>query len=352
MNSGMETQHLTAPVPLTILTGFLGAGKTTLLKRILTGDHGLRTAVLVNDFGSINIDAELIVSVDKNVVSLANGCVCCSVGDDLTDAIRSLLESPLPPQYILLEASGVADPAGITIKFSTEAITDSQGLGVRLDSVICVLDAEQFFAASEHMQLKQYQIAAADLLLLNKVDLVDVEAMDKVEGWLSENFRRHRVIKTTECAVPIEVLLASGRFAPGVGGRAQGHAHDACQDEGCTAHHHHHHHSHHHDTTAFKTWSYETRSALSLGALEQVLQKLPVGIYRAKGILNTAENPNQKTIVQVVGKRVSFADGGSWYQDERLSQVVFIAADGKLDEQTLQGQLEQCAACLVFDDDE
>lgn len=342
----METQHLTAPVPLTILTGFLGAGKTTLLKRILTGDHGLRTAVLVNDFGSINIDAELIVSVDKNVVSLANGCVCCSVGDDLTDAIRSLLESPLAPQYILLEASGVADPAGITIKFSTEAITDSQGLGVRLDSVICVLDAEQFFAASEHMQLKQYQIAAADLLLLNKVDLVDAEAMERIESWLSENFRRHRVIKTTECSVPIEVLLASGRFAPGIGEHAQSHDLHKCQDEGCSELHH------HHDTTGFRTWSYETRSVLSLGALEQVLQKLPVGVYRAKGILNTAENPNQKTIVQVVGKRVSFADGGSWYQDERLSQVVFIAADGKLDEQTLQGQLEQCAACLVLDDDE
>lgn len=350
----MESHKLITQVPLTILTGFLGAGKTTLLKRILTGDHGLRTAVLVNDFGSINIDAELIVSVDKNVVSLANGCVCCSVGDDLTDAIRSLLESPLPPEYILLEASGVADPAGITIKFSTDAITDSQGLGVRLDSVICVLDAEQFFAADEHMQLKQYQIAAADLLLLNKVDLVDAEAMERISGWLSENFRRHRVIKTTECDVPIEVLLSSGRFAPGVDERtssnnksSQSHEHGMCQDEGCSELHH-----NHHDTTAFKTWSYETRSALSLGALEQVLQKLPVGIYRAKGILNTAESPNSKTIVQVVGKRVSFVDGGSWYQDERLSQIVFIAADGQLNEQSLQGQLEQCAACLVFSDDD
>lgn len=340
------------PVPLTILTGFLGAGKTTLLKRILTGDQGLRTAVLVNDFGAINIDAELIVSVDKNVVSLANGCVCCSVGDDLTDAIRSLLESPLPPGYILLEASGVADPAGITIKFSTEAIADSQGLGVRLDSVICVLDAEQFFAASEHMQLKQYQIAAADLLLLNKVDLVDAAAMERISGWLSENFRRHRVIKTTECDVPIEVLLASGRFAPGASDHAHSHDQHNCQDAGCGELHHHHHHHHHHDTTVFKTWSYETRSALSLGALEQVLQKLPVSIYRAKGILNTAENPNSKTIVQVVGKRVSFVDGGSWYQDERLSQLVFIADDGQLNEQSLQGQLEQCAACLVFDDDD
>lgn len=333
-----------SPVPLTILTGFLGAGKTTLLKRILTGDHGLRTAVLVNDFGSINIDAELIVSVEQNVVSLANGCVCCSIGDDLINAIRTLLEMPEPPQFIILEASGVADPARITITFSTEAID----LGVRLDSVICVLDAEQLLLAPEQLPLKQYQIAAADLLLLNKVDLVDEEGLARVESWLHDNFRRHRVIKTAQCDVPLDVLLSSGRLAPTILSGAQFAGWEHCDDEHCGHDHKHHHHDH--KLTDFETWSYETPFALSLGALEQVLQKLPANIYRCKGILNTAEHPGRKTVLQVVGKRVTFSGGDSWQHDEPKSQIVIIAAAGQLNKALLQEQIEQCLACLVLND--
>ncbi|MGO9302286.1 MAG: CobW family GTP-binding protein, partial [Candidatus Korobacteraceae bacterium] len=104
--------------PITILTGFLGAGKTTLLNRILTGDHGLRVGVLVNDFGAINIDAELVVGVEGNMISLANGCVCCQIRDDLVEAVVALLARPETIEYILLEASGVADPAGIFATFS------------------------------------------------------------------------------------------------------------------------------------------------------------------------------------------------------------------------------------------
>ena len=324
-------------MPLTVLTGFLGAGKTTLLKRILTGHHGLRAAVLVNDFGAINIDAELIVSVDENVISLANGCVCCSIRDDLTAAIEDLLDLPQPPEYIILEASGIADPVGIAITFSTER-NDSR---VRLDTIICLLDAEQVFETPDHMQLKQSQIAAADLLLLNKIDLVDDTQTKKIENWLIENFRRHRVIKTTQCDVPMELLLGSGRFGPAhiEGEWAEGHVHSICNED--CAHRE-------HDITGFKTWSYETRSALSLGALEQVVQKLPVNIYRCKGVLNTVETPKRRTILQVVGKRVSFSDGGSWNQSEPISKIVVIAADGELKLDYLQEQFDQCLGCLFL----
>jgi len=331
--------HPSPQIPLTVLTGFLGAGKTTLLKRILTGDHGLRAAVLVNDFGAINIDADLIVSVDENVVSLANGCVCCSIRDDLTAAIEDLIELPQPPELILLEASGIADPAGIAITFSTE----SNNLGVRLDTIICVLDAEQIFENPEHMQLKQWQIGSADLLLINKIDLVDQSQIDKMRNWLKENFLRHRVIETTQCEVPMEVLLSSGRFDPARSNfeSTERHTNHNCESEHCD--------HHEHDLAGFKTWSYETRSALSLGALEQVVRKLPVNIYRCKGVLHTAEAPDRRTILQVVGKRASFSDGGSWNQAEPVTKIVVIAAKGEFDLNSLKEQFDQCLACLVFE---
>src|SRR5579872_2774590 len=114
----MVTYDAEKAVPITILTGFLGAGKTTLLNRILTGNHGLRVGVLVNDFGAINIDAELVVGVDGNTISLANGCVCCQIRDDLIESVVALLAQPEGIEYVLLEASGVADPAGIFVTFN------------------------------------------------------------------------------------------------------------------------------------------------------------------------------------------------------------------------------------------
>src|SRR6516225_3482399 len=110
---GKENRVAALAVPTTVITGFLGAGKTTLLNRILNGDHGLHVAVLVNDFGSINIDADLVVGVESDVISLANGCVCCSIRDDLIEAVLRVLERPERPEYVVLEASGVAEPSGI-----------------------------------------------------------------------------------------------------------------------------------------------------------------------------------------------------------------------------------------------
>mgnify|MGYP001820475497 CR=1 FL=1 len=152
-------------VPLTILTGFLGAGKTTLLNHILTGDHGLKVGILVNDFGSINVDAELVVDVDDGLIALANGCVCCQIRDDLVESVAELIDRDDPVEYVILEASGVADPASIYMTFVDSSYRDR----IRLDSVTCVVDADQVLNDEDpdliKLKLQQIGVVVAENLV-------------------------------------------------------------------------------------------------------------------------------------------------------------------------------------------
>ena len=261
-------------IPVTVLTGFLGAGKTTLLNRILNGDHGMRVGVLVNDFGPINIDADLVVDVESDVISLANGCVCCSIRDDLSEAVVQIIERPERPEYILLEASGVAEPTGIALTFADDPSLIDR---VRLDGISCVIDAEQVFAAPERMELKIWQVAMADMVILNKTDLVGWEQIDRIKDWLDDRLHRYRLLEAHRCDVPLEVLLGVGRFHPGHLEPDRAAHSKGCSDRGCD----HAEHAGHHDR--FESWSYETDRPLSLDALRKTAAKLPAGVYRAKG---------------------------------------------------------------------
>ena len=324
-----------APIPVTILTGFLGAGKTTLLNRILNGDHGLRVAVLVNDFGSINIDADLVVGVESDVISLANGCVCCSIRDDLIEAVTSVMARPERPEYVLLEASGVADPVGIMVTFSNPGLRDR----IRLDSTTCVVDAEQVFAVPEQMKLKLWQIAAADMLILNKVDLVSRDQIATIRRWLDEHFHRYRLIEAKQCDVPVEILLSAGHFdaAAVESGHGDHTGHD-CHEAQCNHHHRHDDHS-----QAFSTWSYESGEPLSLEALRETASRLPVNIYRCKGVINSADSPTRRTVLQVVGKRVDLTLENEWGDRTARTQIVAIGARGSVDGEMLQARFDACA---------
>ena len=317
-------------IPLTILTGFLGAGKTTLLNRILTSDHGLRVAVLVNDFGSVNVDADLIVGIEDNVISLANGCTCCTLRDDLVETVMETINRPERPEYIVLEASGVADPGGIVMAFNSPVLAAE----IRLDSVTCVVDTNDVFAHPEQPwvnQLKLLQIAFADMVVLNKVSLAGEAKVRAANEWIAEHFDNIRVFETDYADVPNELLLGVGRFdvnRAGVNLRSLPAA-----PPGSNTH------------PDFETWTYTTHEPLSLDLLENVVGQLPGTVFRCKGIVHSIEYPQRPAVLQVVSRRVDVALLDPWTRTPS-TKVVVIATPGGIDATALQDVFDACAAEL------
>lgn len=301
-------------VPLTVLSGFLGAGKTTLLNRLLSEPHGRRLAVLVNDFGSINIDAELIRSRSENTISLANGCACCTVAGDLTKALLRLVQQPEPPDAIVLEASGLADPRGIAqIALANPAL--------RLDGVLTVVDAETLFERLDDPDtatLVSAQLTAADIIILNKIDLLG-SARESVTARLSAAADRRTVIETEQANVPIDVVLGINSRRGAIS--CDGGSHPS----------------------AYASWSMSWATPLDRSRLSAVLERLPPQIVRAKGIFHVSDDPAHRAIYQRVGRRASLVPEPTPTGAGSQSSLVAIGPAATFDGDALEAQFKAAA---------
>ncbi|UYV36254.1 GTP-binding protein [Rhodobacteraceae bacterium D3-12] len=332
------------PLPVIILTGFLGAGKTTLLQRILSQKNGPRYGVLVNDFGAINIDADLITETGRDgVVSLENGCICCTIRDDLVAALHQILEQPNRPERLVIEASGVSRPLQIV-----EALEDPEiEPQTLLDGVYCLIDCGAFldldFASTE---LAMDQVMGSDLAILNKSDLADDAQMEQIETVLRTAQPRLKTLRTTGAVVPNELL--AGLPDPVASGLVD---HDECADPscGCHDHHHDHHHDHAHDHThahdhdhdhthneEFRSWSWQGTGRFAASDVKSFMAALPPQILRAKGILVGPEG--ERLRCDLVGKRhsVKREDAAA----PALSTFVLIGRSEALDPDALTAGFE------------
>lgn len=316
------------PIPVTLLTGFLGAGKTTLLNRILNEPHGLRVGVLVNDFGAINIDAALVEGIEENTINLTNGCVCCEIRDDLVSSLEQLLSRASEIDYVILEASGVADPEGIVMTFVNPKYEEF----LRLDSITCIVDSEALFTHGDNERLnllKLRQIGFADMVILNKVDLVNEDQVAVARDWIDQQLKRVRIIEATRCDVPLEILLAVGRFDPSYSLFRNDIQH---QDHRRNAH-----------SRMFARWSFESSLPLDLERLrEMVRRELPASVYRCKGIVHTADDPARRLSLQIVGRRTEILELDEWGSRSPSSVIVAIGSSSDLEIDRLTSLFESC----------
>lgn len=322
-------------VPLTILTGFLGAGKTTLLNRVIRAEHGLRLAVLVNDFGAINIDSDLVAaaSVDGNTVSLSNGCICCTIRGDLLQAVEDVFAWDEPPEYLLIETSGVSDPLEVALTFRD--VPRMQQL-VHIDSIVTVIDAEQFRAAERaDAVLAMNQVGTADIVILNKVDLIGEAARAEVERVIARLNPHARMYPTTHGDVPMPLLLGVGEYDPArLAERQPAHVH--VHERGQSDHDHHDH------AALFHTWSWRSAKPLALREVERVVKRLPTSIYRLKGVLYLQDDPQHRIVLQVVGSRITVQQEEAWGTTLPTSQIVAIGTADGIDADALDALFTSC----------
>ena len=310
-----SNKHL---LPITLIGGFLGAGKTTLLNSLLSQGDGRRLAVLVNDFGELNIDAKLIVSVEGQRVELANGCICCSIRDDLVAGVESLLDSDPPPEQLLIETSGVSDPENIVCTFATNKIRRR----IFLENVVTMVDAVHALDArdAEWSALYQRQIQSAYMIVLNRTGAVDAETLGQVRAMVAQLRPHAAIVETRDGTVPLTVLLGDSRegqstFRPEPVFDASSHP--------------------------FASMVFRSDKAMRRPEFSRVMKELATTVYRAKGFLNFRNYP-LASLYQKVGTFESYVDGSAWGSDTPRTELVLIGLIDGFDRDAISAKLDAC----------
>ncbi len=355
------TQSAPTKIPVTVLTGYLGAGKTTLLNRILSEDHGKRYAVIVNEFGEIGIDNDLIVGADEEVFEMNNGCVCCTVRGDLIRVLSGLMKRKGGFDAIIIETTGLADPGPVAQTFFVDEDVKAR---TKLDSVTTVVDAKHVLLRLSDSKEAREQIAFADQIVLNKTDLVSEDDLRMVEARLRRLNPLAPIHRAQRSNVPLDTILGRGgfdldrivsiepEFLNPAHGEA-GHVHDehCAHDHG---HDHHHDHGHDHGHAKASDIHDDDIRGISLRLdrpldggkitnwLNDVLATQGPDILRAKGIIDVAGD-ERRLVFQAVHMILEGDFQRPWQAtDERHSRLVFIGRD--LDEAKLRAGFEACAA--------
>jgi G3E family GTPase len=351
------------PIPVTILTGYLGAGKTTLLNRILTENHGQRLAVIENEFGEIGIDHDLVINADEEIFEMNNGCICCTVRGDLIRILGNLMKRRDKFDRILVETTGLADPGPVVQTFFMDEDMKEKFF---VDAVITLVDAKHISLHLDDSDEAQEQVAFADVLVLNKTDLVSESDLASVEKRIHTMNRAARIYRAKNADVPLEKILGVGGFnlsralelEPDFLGEPEEHHHDHddhdhehCHDENCT-HEHHHDHAHDHDhghdhkhddavTSVGIVLEGELDGPRLNAWIGDLLKTKGADIFRSKGVL-AVKGKNERLVFQGVHMVFNADFDKAWGSAKRESKMIFIGRN--LDREELNKGLHACLA--------